>query len=314
MNNSHLVSIIVPIYNCETYLNRCIDSILNQSYTNIEVILGDDGSKDSSVSICDSYISDHRVKVIHQQNGGEMAARSTGVRNSTGDFISFVDSDDAIAYDMIELMLYEVDVDVDVVVFGSEISETLTASQYCKRILSFQLLSVWNKLFRRALFNDYVFDIPRYFTVGGDFLTQMKIIANIKNRIKLCSINKYIYTPDNPNSVQRLTRKTYDYEKAMMLYVDDIVQGYSNDFQAQISEPYFRWRLSYLGGMIGLKYPVEFELNIFKSIIEDSKKYNLSHHDRIIVQATNKSFHKLILVFEKKGRFLARTIVNYIKR
>ena len=314
MKYNPLISIIVPIYNCEKYLDRCVDSILNQSYKNIEIILVDDGSKDNSGSICDTYSCDDRVKVIHQQNGGEMAARSTGVRNSTGDFISFVDSDDAIANDMIELMLNEVQDDVDVVVFGSEISETLSAAQYCKRILSFQLLSVWNKLFRKELFNDYVFDIPRFFTVGGDFLTQMKIIANINNRVKLCPINKYIYTPDNPNSVQRLTKKTYDYEKSMMLYVDDIVKSYSTELHSQISEPYFRWRLSYLGGMIGLKYQVEFDLDVFKSIIEDSRNYNLSRHDRIIVKATNKSLYKWILVYEKKGRYFARRIINQFKR
>ena len=91
------VSIIVPVYNVEKYLPKCIESILNQTYTNLEVILIDDGSTDSSGKICDEYARrDGRIKVIHKENGGNSSARNAGLDCCTGDFLAFVDSDDII--------------------------------------------------------------------------------------------------------------------------------------------------------------------------------------------------------------------------
>ena len=88
-------SIIVPVYNVEQYLENCINSVLNQSYRNFQLILVDDGSKDSSGEICDRFAQkDSRVKVIHKPNAGVSAARNTGIDIATGQFICFIDSDD----------------------------------------------------------------------------------------------------------------------------------------------------------------------------------------------------------------------------
>jgi len=93
-----LVSLIVPIYNTEKYLPKCLNSILNQTYQNLEIILIDDGSTDKSSAIVDDYAKkDPRIKVFHQKNAGQSAARNVGLKKATGDFIGFVDSDDAIA-------------------------------------------------------------------------------------------------------------------------------------------------------------------------------------------------------------------------
>ena len=100
------VSITVPIYNTEKYLKRCLDSILKQTYRNIEIILVDDGSSDSSSKIIDDYThKDSRIKAIHQKNAGQSAARNTGIKKATGEFISFVDSDDEIKPIFIETLL-----------------------------------------------------------------------------------------------------------------------------------------------------------------------------------------------------------------
>lgn len=111
------ISIIVPVYNVEKYLKKCIDSILNQTFTDFELILVDDGSTDNSVAICDKYVNmDNRIKVIHKENCGVSAARNTGVESAIGNYIGFVDNDDYIDKDMYEL-LYN-----DIISEGADIS------------------------------------------------------------------------------------------------------------------------------------------------------------------------------------------------
>ena len=92
-----LISIIIPIYNSERFIDRCLYSVLNQSFSDFEVILVDDGSTDSSPVLCDAYaLKDNRIKVFHRQNGGASAARNFGLSVASGRYISFVDSDDYI--------------------------------------------------------------------------------------------------------------------------------------------------------------------------------------------------------------------------
>lgn len=112
-----LVSVIVPIYNNEKDLKRCVDSIVNQTYENLEIILIDDGSTDNSVNICNEYMkSDDRIKVIHKKNGGVSQSRNLGLKESRGKKIIFVDSDDYIANNYVErLMIYE---KLDLVICG----------------------------------------------------------------------------------------------------------------------------------------------------------------------------------------------------
>lgn len=101
------ISIIVPIYNVEKYLPKCIESILSQTFTNFELILVNDGSKDRSGIICDEYASkDNRIKVIHKENGGVSSARNSGVDLASGKYIGFVDPDDYIKKDMYERLHY----------------------------------------------------------------------------------------------------------------------------------------------------------------------------------------------------------------
>ena len=117
------VSIIVPVYNVEKYLPKCIESILNQTYTNLEVILIDDGSTDSSGKICDEYARrDGRIKVIHKENGGNSSARNAGLDCCTGDFLAFVDSDDWIEENMFESMMKDNHYDMTVCAYNMYVS------------------------------------------------------------------------------------------------------------------------------------------------------------------------------------------------
>lgn len=123
MENQPLVSIIIPVYNVENYLRECVDSALNQTYKNLEIILVDDGSTDSSGKICDEYIEkDERISVIHKTNGGLSDARNTGFKQSSGKYVYFLDSDDYIAENTIETLVLIAEKDNSDIVFFDAVS------------------------------------------------------------------------------------------------------------------------------------------------------------------------------------------------
>ena len=112
MENNHMgemVSIIVPVFNAEKTLDRCIESILQQTYLNLELILVNDGSKDASLAICEKYQKDRRVCVYTQENGGPSKARNFGLLKSMGDYIVFVDSDDYIESNLLERCINKIE-------------------------------------------------------------------------------------------------------------------------------------------------------------------------------------------------------------
>ncbi len=117
--NSPLVSVIVPVYNVAPYLEQCLDSIVNQTYRNLEIILVDDGSTDESGAICDRYAEqDSRIKVVHKENGGQSSARNVALDMMMGEWVLFVDSDDWIELNTLELLLEQKDERADLVEFG----------------------------------------------------------------------------------------------------------------------------------------------------------------------------------------------------
>lgn len=108
MEKQPLISMIIPVYNVEQYLDECMESVLNQTYRNLEIVLVDDGSKDRSLAMCDEYaLKDSRVKVIHKENGGPMSACITGIEKAIGEYLAFMDSDDWIDLNMIEELAKE---------------------------------------------------------------------------------------------------------------------------------------------------------------------------------------------------------------
>lgn len=168
---SKTVSVVVPIYNVEDYLEKCINSIINQTYQNLEIILVDDGSTDRSPSICNEWgEKDDRIVVIHKENGGLSSARNAGLKVATGEYIMFEDSDDWLELNAVEKCVERIEKDEsDLVVFGyKKISEngeiigdftfgnvTYTkdemTSQLHRRILEMSFGYAWNKLYRLSI-------------------------------------------------------------------------------------------------------------------------------------------------------------------
>lgn len=168
-----LVSVIVPIYNVEKYLKKCVASIRNQTYKNLEIILVDDGSPDECPKMCDDFAKeDSRIKVIHRENGGLSAARNSGLEIATGKYIGFVDSDDYIHSKMYEVLvghLEEKKADLvvcrvqDVFEIGEEQTladeenvETMTNTEALKSVYGnwgTDMVVAWNKLYKREIFD-----------------------------------------------------------------------------------------------------------------------------------------------------------------
>lgn len=132
MNITPKISVIVPVYNTEKYLRRCIDSILTQTFTDFELLLIDDGSKDASGAICDEYAKqDSRVKVFHKENGGVSSARNLGINNAIGEWITFIDSDDTVPNDALYLLQSNtLEGDVEFVIGGYSIVNETGAVTY----------------------------------------------------------------------------------------------------------------------------------------------------------------------------------------
>lgn len=217
--NNPLISVIIPIYNVECYLKICIDSIVNQTYSNLEIVLVDDGSPDRCPEICDEYAKkDNRVKVIHQDNGGLAHARNVGIANSNGEYLTFVDSDDYVSNDYVENLykgIAEFGADISIASFyafkrdvacrqtsGSfaieEISKEKAISCYCSinAECSMPFISACNKIYRRSLFYEIEFPKGKLYE---DAFTTYKLIDRAKKIVY--STTKLYYYRINPQSI-----------------------------------------------------------------------------------------------------------------
>ncbi|MBS4212689.1 glycosyltransferase [Neobacillus rhizophilus] len=205
------ISVIVPVYNVEKYLSKCINSIINQTYTNLEIILVDDGSTDNSGDICDCYASkDTRIKVIHKENGGLSDARNMGLGVATGGYVNFIDSDDYIHEKFHEVLMklisshnadiaqcdylkiYE-ETDPEISDIGNNQFEKVTVLNNIEALnqLYNNLIKgvVWNKLYKRDLFKDIRFPKGK---IHEDDFTTYKLLFN-SNKIIITSYQLYYY-------------------------------------------------------------------------------------------------------------------------
>ncbi len=158
------ISVVIPCYNGAKYIGKCLESVINQSYTNLEIILVDDGSTDNTEKIVSAFLSDSRIKYIKQENGGEASARNTGIKSSTGEYIGFVDADDYIdskMYDKLYKAIEKTDADIAVCNYnqiyddGTLKNSYSTMSGYCFDIQE-DVLSYWVKVCATAHPNNYV--------------------------------------------------------------------------------------------------------------------------------------------------------------
>lgn len=238
------ISVIVPIYNTEPYLNRCIDSIIAQTYRNLDIILVDDGSVDRSGEICEAYEKkDKRVRVIHQQNGGAASARNSGLEIAKGKYIGFVDSDDFITADMYESLIRCLDDDVDIVTCGKFLvypskNWKIKAKKYCahkinkygteqaiEELLKGQLFSnsVYEKLYRKELFDGLRFPQGR---ISEDHPVTYTLFKRCRNVVNIGEAKYYQYRREDS-----ISRKEFFFRRIdIVLFHRDVLKDIQKEY------------------------------------------------------------------------------------
>lgn len=307
---SGLITVIVPVYNTAKYLSSCLDSILSQQNVCFECVLVDDGSTDSSWSICQEYVAkDERIKIIHKENGGVMSARSVGVKVSKGEYLCFVDSDDTIMPDALACMMSYMKEEVAAVVFESNKDCVYSTTDYAKALLSFHHWSLCGKLFHRRLIDDYVLNVPSRFRVGEDFLANLRLLNNIKGAVVCKPIYKYLYNI-HPQSASTSHKSDYEYEKAMIAEVATILENQLDN--PDVRNAFMSWKFIYLWGMIGLGYDVDYSDEWIKELLSEAKSINLTFKQRLTIMAVCYPCMRIIPMGEKWLKKIARQLIHCI--
>lgn len=239
-----MISIIVPVYNVDKYLDKCLDSIINQSYSDIQIILVDDGSTDSSGQICEQFaMKDNRVKVIHQKNQGVVSARKNGIANAFGEYIGFVDGDDYIEPIMFE-KLYDAIIksDVDFVhsgyfkndgfdIYGVQTNGIFEITDVEEFLINNILDSTnsnsippsnWSKLYKKELIQQVYDEVPEHIKFGEDLICLCSCILNSK---RIAYINQAFYhyvvredSASNDISIEYIKRESDLYDSLKELF------------------------------------------------------------------------------------------------
>jgi glycosyltransferase involved in cell wall biosynthesis len=236
------ISVIVPIYRIENYLPKCIDSVLQQSFLDFELILVDDGSPDNCPKICDDYAKkDSRIKVIHKENGGLLSARKAGLKNAQGKYISFVDGDDWVDKFYLDTLFKLAEAnDSDLVITGHfrefdgkiETIKPKTAGIYNEKDLKASIIPnaiyngkfcehgistyVWNKLFKRELLYPILLDVPNDIVMGEDAAITYSYLA-ISKSLVVSKIPLYYYRQRHDSIVKSIENPKMEYYRLGLL-------------------------------------------------------------------------------------------------
>lgn len=303
-----LISVVVPIYNVEKYLSRCVESLLKQTYENLEIILVDDGSPDACPQMCDEFQKkDSRIRVIHQKNAGLSAARNTGIQCATGTYIAFVDSDDYIAENMYEVMYEDIKKNAaDLCIcdiccvnesgerIREESSELLfsnkvyTSEEMMKRVCgvengTWRYTPAWNKLYKKEIFNSFKFINGR---IHED---EFAIHHTIHNSKKISVIpDKLYYYVQRENSIMNSSFSIKKFDAALAFWDRyDFVREYYDD--------------SIANGAL---------MQVYANLVVNLCKYNTIEYKDIISPVVNNT---IVALIQKKDLHFGKLCLVYLK-
>ena len=299
-----LISVIIPVYKVEKYLDKCIDSVINQTYDNLEIILVDDGSPDNCPKMCDEYAKkDKRIKVIHKENGGLSDARNKGIDIATGEFITFIDSDDYVEKNYVEFLYNlakennaEISMGKQYVRYTNKTLNTGTNNLYVlnshdtleKTLYGEDFdVSAWAKLYKKDLFKEIRYPKGRLFE---DSATTYKLIDKA-NKIVLKSVPIYNYMMRNDSITnETFNKKKFDLIKSteeMCDYIEEKYKDLENGCKRRLMYAY----LSTLTQLVKCKkIEKEYKNRLMKYIKENRqevlKDKRIPKRDRLALYAT----------------------------
>lgn len=291
--DKELISVIVPVYNTEKYLDACVESIVKQTYENIEILLLDDGSTDSSKEKCDSWAArDSRIRVIHKQNEGLAETRNRGLQEAKGKYIAWVDSDDYVSEKYLSALyeqLKEKQADISMCsfyeVFGSEVkftvadkivNNTYTAEEFLEKIYTVGVFSVmWNKLAEKQTYRDVIFPKGRRF----EDTAVMRVLAGNCSKITVCDKPLYYYRrhDESITLVKKSPEETAAYLQEYCLLLEEDIEAYQEEDNRNLL---FYAKKRFCNAVI--EYYPELKKSDKKSF---KKKYNM--HVKVILKDSN---------------------------
>ncbi len=321
MNNSKkiLVSVIVPVYNVQDYIEKCLDSLVNQTLKQLEVIVVDDGSTDRTSLIVDDYQKKYNamIKVIHKKNEGVSIARNVGLESATGEYIGFLDSDDWVNFDMYEKLYQKAIKDnCDIVacdtlaiypdkkiLIESHINETSTI----KDLMLKAYAVIWNKIYKREIIKGIDFK------AGMTFCEDVRFLYMLYPRIKkIGSIHESLH-----NYLQRSGSLTYTYDKKLYQLIDsldDIVSYYKKNslyekYYDELEYAYIRYLFAtFIKRLAKTKNKVEFDKGV--NFVLDKVNTNFPNYrkNKYLKKINGKS-----LYLKYFNKFLAKLVFNFEK-
>lgn len=318
-----MISVIVPIYNVEKYLTKCLDSILASTYKDLEIILVDDGSTDNCSQICDEYLKkDRRIKVIHQQNGGLSDARNKGIDIARGDYISFIDSDDYIDKDLYSNVMdtFNSNDNIDIVVFGRyveyknkthivvpDVNHPITGKEALIDLASFKGfdMAAWDKVYKRDIIADLRYPFGKK---NEDYYLTYKLLDNSK---MVMFIQKPFYHyVQRQNSISRNKKISFDAVDGSLEEVEYVKKKYPNLLNVALTNYFFSYVSIY---NVVIKQNIKIEYNQKKAIKRNCQKLlksvlkneylGINKKGQAILFATSLFFYKQIYIIKSRKDF-----------
>ena len=257
------ISIVVPIYNSESCLSACIESIIKQNFENIEILLVNDGSTDESGAICDAYAqADPRITVIHQTNKGRIVAREEGTKIAQGEWIAYVDSDDTLPHHAMSILYSATGADVDIVLgngytLQGEFRTAIPSAEFRHMAVRGDgCIGVpWGTLYRRSAITHYLFDLPREFYMGEDYIFWLRLVFSSDKPVNIVYESVYNKSDDTTSSrfvwTASYAHLIHQYRKAAipqdqhLLYLNDMLDDAICNLMAVAQHQHGRhWRRS----------------------------------------------------------------------
>lgn len=319
------ISVIVPIYNTEKYLSRCIESLINQTYKNLEIILVNDGSTDNSLDVCYTFAKkDKRIKVYNKDNGGQSSARNLALEKMTGDFIGFVDSDDWIALDTYEYLIKLINENSADIAFVERVytqgSINIINNNICQKIYEQEKIieeylnygmktgnyGLPNYLYKKDLFEGIHFPDGR---ICEDIVTNYKLMKKANKLVKSNKICYYYFQDNRSTTRNKFSKRDFD----LVFACDELIQLSENENQQikkMVKEKRDRTDFSLLAKIAyyGIKDNENYEDEIKKMLKRLRKNY-------IELMFTNmKIVRKIQLTFFVVNYSIVRKLMRYIRK